>query len=127
MMREKSGTILAWVAAIMYLLTAAMHMLGFEPTRALAQQGPADLRPLVPLLWLSFALSLVVLAAIVAACAHRGASADRLILALTALGPLSGALVQIVYIGFVLPSAILLFDAALALTAAALLPGRSPG
>lgn len=78
-------------------------------------------------IWLSFAASLVVLAAIAASCARRGPAADRTILALTALGPLSGAVLQILYIGFVLPTAILLIGAGLALAAVGLLSRGASG
>lgn len=120
MTRTKLSNALALTGAALFGLTAGLHHLGFSPVTALGAQGPADLRPLIPMLWLYFSLSLLVLAFIILAVAQATGTARNRVLALTALGPLAGAVLQFAYTGFIPPTALLLADAAVVLSAATL-------
>lgn len=106
--------------------TAALHYTGLGYITGLAADAPAELRPLVPLLWLSFSVNLLVLALLLAEIARDPMPAHRTMLILVTLGPLGGAALQIRYVGFIAPTAILLVDAAVVLAAAAVL-SRTPG
>ena len=122
MKSHKTASMLAWIAAVLYVVTAAWHQSGLASISALAAQGPRGLQPLVAALWVSFGVSLVVLALIIALCARSASPDRRLVLAAAALGPLSGAVLQLAYHGFIAPTALLLLDAAVAFAAAVAVP-----
>ncbi len=122
MTSPKTASLLAWIAAILYIITAVWHQSGLSSITALAATGPAGLQPLVPALWVAFGVSLVLLALIIMACARSTSPDRRAILALAALGPLSGAVLQIVYLGFIPPTALLLLDTAVGFAAAVAVP-----
>lgn len=125
MNRHRAGRILASVAACVSWATAAFHTTGLRSIETLAQQASPALRTAVPALWLAFGIDLAVIGLIVAAVAARPDRSGPLILAFAALGPLSGATLQIVYLGFVPPTALLFAVGVLTLAAAAVL--RSAG
>jgi hypothetical protein len=118
-MTERLSTWLAWSGAALYLITALLHHLGYGPITQLAEQGPEDLRPLVPPLWLSFSASLIVLALIILAVARAPNPYRRRVLVLAACGPIVGAALQLAYLGFIPPTAMLLVDGLVVLGAAA--------
>lgn len=117
-MRPSRPVLLARLAALLYFSTAALHLMGFAPVTALAEQGPAELRPLVPLLWLSISLSLAVLGGILLLTAGLSGPQRRWILVLVSLDPLGAAALQLFYLGFLPPTAMLLADSAVAIWAA---------
>lgn len=122
MASPRTASILAWAAAALYVGTAAWHQTGLSFVQRLTADGPEGLQPLISALWILFGVSLVILALIIAACASTTHPARRLILGLAALGPVSGAILQIAYLGFIPPTALLLIDAAVAATAALATP-----
>ncbi len=121
MTRRKTGRILAGVAAAGFFATAWLHGTGYDSVTQLAGTGPRELESLVPALWLSFSFDLVVLGLIVAAVAWRPSTSSRAVLAIAALAPLAGAGLQLRFIGFVPPTAILIALGGLTLAAAAAL------
>jgi hypothetical protein len=113
------------VAAVGYLATAWLHGTGFGPVTAAAALGPPELAALVPALWLSFSLDLVVLGLIAAVVAWRPSAAGRLVLAVAALTPLGAAGLQMRFLGFIPPTGLLIALGSITLTAATLLTGES--
>lgn len=119
MTRTRLGSILAGIAAAGFLGTAWLHSTGYDSVTELAAAGPDDLQALMPALWLVFSLDLAILGLIVAIVAWRPTGSVRLILLVAALGPIGAAALQLRFLGFVPPTAILLALGALTLAAAA--------
>ena len=122
MTRRGIGTGLTAAAAVAFVATAAIHATGYDSVTALAAEGPADLATLVPALWLAFSVDLAVIGLMLGVVALRVAAGARLILVLAALCPLGAAGLQMRFLGFIAPTAILLFVAALTLVAAGVRP-----
>ena len=122
MTRRRIGTALTAAAAISFVATAGIHSTGYDSVTALAREGPADLAALVPALWLVFAFDLVIIGLMVGVVAIRGATGGRMIMVLAALCPLGAAGLQIRFLGFIPPTAILLTVAALTVVAAGVRP-----
>ncbi len=122
MTRQRAGSILSGISAAGFLGTALLHSTGYDSVTRLAEQAPAELRAMAPALWLVFSFDLVVLGLIVAVFAIRPSSVGRIVLVLAALCPLSAAVLQLRFFGFIPPTAILLAVGGLTLIAAAVLP-----
>jgi hypothetical protein len=125
MTRHQLARIVAGCAAATFLGTAALHSTGFDSVVQLVAQLPSDLVAVMPAVWLVFSLDLVIIGLIVAAVAYRPAPPGRFILVVAAFCPLGAAALQLVFIGFVFPTAILLTVGALTLGAAVLLVPES--
>jgi len=121
MRHAQAGGILAGVAAVGYLATAALHSTGYGSVVELATDVPSDLGHLIPALWLVFSLDLAVVGLIVGVVAWKQPVASATILFIAALQPIGAAALQLWSIGFVPPTAILLVVAVTTLVAAALL------
>lgn len=133
MTRQKAGSIIAAVASVGFIATAALHSTGYKSVTQLAMRSPAELQALVPALWLAFALDLTVVGLIVGVVALRPGATGRLILGMGAACPLSAAGLQLWFLGFIPPTGILLGIGGLTLVAAGILPrggdepaGRGP-
>ncbi len=122
MTRRKIGSIVAGVAAMGFLGTAALHSTGYNAITRLSEGAAPELQALAPALWLAFSFELITLGLIVAVIALRPSPSGRLILAIAALAPISTAGLQLRFLGFVPPTAILFGIGALALIAAGVLP-----
>lgn len=109
---------------MLLLATAAFHHTGFSHVNRLARDAAPELRPLVPPVWLAFSASLIVLALIAGIIGRRPSTGHRAMLLVIALFPAAGGALQIGYIGFVLPTAILMADAVVAVAAAVVLESR---
>lgn len=127
MTRRSVGRGIAGVAAAGFLATAWLHSTGYDSVTELAGTGPPDLEMLMPALWLSFSFDLVVVGLIVAAIAWRPSAAGRAVLAIAALAPLAAAGLQLRFIGFIPPTAILIALGGITLTAAAVLGDELEG
>lgn len=121
MTRDRLGGVVGGGAAVGFLGTALFHATGYRSVSEQAAEASSELGALVPALWLAFALDLAVLGLIVGAVAWRRPRAGSLILVIASLQPLGGASLQLLYIGFILPTAILLAVGGVTLAAAALL------
>lgn len=122
MPRRRLGRALTLAAALSFVATAGIHLTGYDSVTALASEGPADLAALVPALWLAFSLDLAVIGLILGVVAIRLAAGGRLILVVAALCPLGAAGLQLRFLGFIPPTAILLAVAGLTLVAAGVRP-----
>jgi hypothetical protein len=103
-----------------------LHMSGYQSVALLAQQGPTGLGPLVSALWLAFSAAMITLGLIVAILARGQLAATRAILVLAACFPLATALLQLRFLGFIPPVAILAAIAVIGFAGAAAVP-RSQG
>jgi hypothetical protein len=122
MNRRQIGTLLTAVAGASFLATAALHTTGYGSVTGLAAQSQADLQQVVPALWLVFAFNLAVVGLIVLVVAFRPTAPGRLILVIAAFCPFGAAGLQLWFLGFIPPTAILLAVGGLTLVAAAALP-----
>ncbi len=120
--RQRAGSIIAAVAAIGFIGTAALHSTGYDSISQLSVGTPHKLQILIPALWLAFSLDLTVLGLIVAVISWQHPPGSRLILAIAALCPIGAALLQIRFLGFIPPTGILLGVGGIALVAAGVLP-----
>lgn len=123
MTRRRIGSMIGGVAAMGFIATAVLHSTGFRAVTRLSQTAAAELRALVPALWLVFSFDLVILGLIVAVVTFRPSAPGRIIVATAALCPIGAACLQLWFLGFVPPTAILFGIGALALTSAGILPG----
>ena len=89
-------------------------------------QAPADIRPLLAGLWVATGVSLMLAATLVVAVRPLRSYRRRAILFIAALTPLSIAVVQIIYVGFIPPTALLLLDVVVIVAVAALGDARQP-
>lgn len=126
MTRLAVGRTLTGLAALGFLATAGLHSTGYDTVTQLAAEVPFDLGPVMPALWLMFSIDLAIIGLIVATVAYCPVPLARLILVIAAFSPLGAAGLQLRFIGFVPPTAILLAVGALTLGAAAVLPPRPP-
>jgi hypothetical protein len=120
--RRSVGRLVTGLAALAFLATAALHTSGYEIVTARAREAPAAVRALVPLLWLALSFDFTVLGLVVAVLAARPGPATRLVLAIVAIAPIAAAGLQVRFVGFIPPTAMLLGVAALTLLGAAILP-----
>jgi len=88
----------------------------------MAAQAPERVRSLLPILWLALSFDFTVVGLIVAVLALRPGGPARIILAVAAICPFAAAGLQIRFIGFVPPTAILLGVGVVTLVAAIILP-----
>lgn len=121
MTRGQTGRALAGLAALGFLGTAVLHGSGTSVVR-LAEGGPGVLRQVLPALWLAFSLDLTVVGLIVAVTAFRPDTSSRAILVVASACPFGAAALQLRYIGFVPPTAILITVGLLTMAGAAALP-----
>jgi len=124
MTRRYLAEISAYVSAAMLLGTAAWHQSGYASVTRLAAQGSSALEPLMAALWVYFALALVLTAGLVLVVARVGAPNRAAVLSIAALSPVAGAALQLVYLGVIPPTALLLADGLLIVISAVL--GQTP-
>lgn len=122
--RTTLGRSVTGLAALGYFATAWIHATGFHSITALAAEGPDEMAALTPALWLAFSLDLVVLGLVIVVAALRRGGPARAVIAVAALCPLGAAVLQLRYIGFIPPTAMLLTIGTMALVAALVTPGR---
>jgi len=109
MTKERVATVTAAIGAGLLFATAGFHLSGYS---SVVGQTPTDLQPLVAAVWVAVGASLII-AALLAIAATPLFTVRRRAL----LTPISIAAVQIGYLGFLLPTALLLLDAAVLLVA----------
>lgn len=121
MTQESVGGILAWAAAAGFLGTAVLHSTGYSSVTDLAEESPGGLDVLVPALWLAFSLDLIVVGLIIAIVAWKRPQGGGLILAVGSMCPFGAAVLQVIFLGFVPPTGILLVVGGVAVVAAGFL------
>lgn len=120
MTKERAATLAASVGAGLLFFTAGLH---FQAHSSIVSQAPVALQPLVAALWVACGVSVVIAALLAIAVTPLFIARRRALLGIAALTPLSIAILQVVYIGFMTPTAILLLDTIVLLVAGEL--GRS--
>ncbi len=122
MTRRQAGSRITGVAALGFLGSAALHTAGYSSIVRASAQAPEPARHLLPMLWLGIAFDFAVLGVIVAVVALRPSGPTRIILAIAAICPLVAAGLQIRFVGFIPPTAILLGVGVVTLIGAMFLP-----
>ena len=127
MTRRQGARLLAGLSALGFLGTAGLHSTGYDSVARLARDVPGMMGQVMPALWLIFSLDLTILGLIVGVLVLRPADVARPILMIAALCPLAAAGLQVRFIGFVPPTALLVVLGVLTLASAATWPPRSVG
>jgi hypothetical protein len=119
MNRQRLGNVLIYATAALLIVSGGLHTSAFGLINAMAQSAsPADARVLLPMLWIAFGVNLMVAGAIVALVALENSNGGRYVLFAASLCPLSGAVLQVAYVGFSAQVALLLLVGALAIASA---------
>src|ERR1700694_249665 len=126
MTKERLASLTASIGAGLVFATAAFHLSAYG---SVTPQPPAELRPLMAALWVAGGVSLMLSGLLVVAVPPMFIVRRRALLSIAALTPLSIAILQVVYLGFHAPTALLLLDAAVLLAAGELgrARQRAPG
>ena len=117
MTKERVATVTAAVGAGLLFATAGLHLSVYS---SIVGQTPADLQPLMAALWVAGGASLITAALLAVAATPLFIVRRRALLGIAALTPLSIAAVQILYLAFLPPTALLLLDAVVLIVAAEL-------
>jgi hypothetical protein len=120
MTKERVATVTAAIGAGLLFVTAGFHFSAYPSVMA---QAPAQLRSLMSALWIAGGSSLIISGLLAVAATPLFIVRRRALLGIAALTPASMAVLQIVYLGFLPPTALLLLDALVLVVAGAL--GRS--
>ncbi len=126
MTRQRLGTVLTAVAAAGFFATAAFHTTGYSSVVNAVALAPERVRVLLPMLWLAITFDFTVMGLIVAVLAYRPEGPVRSILPVVAICPFGAAGLQIRFVGFILPTAILIGVGVLTLICAIVLPSARP-
>lgn len=119
MTRQRLGNILIYTTAGLLVASGGLHLSAYAQINALAQSsGVTELHALVPVLWLVMGVDLVTVGLIVGLVAFENSNGGRYVLFAVAICPLGAALLQMVYLGFIAPTALLLLDGAMAIASA---------
>lgn len=114
MTKERMASVTAAIGAGLLFGTAGVHLSAYS---SVVSQTPTDARPLMSALWIAGGASLIISALLAVAVTPLFIVRRRALLAIAALTPLSIAGVQIAYLGFLPPTALLLIDAAVLVVA----------
>ena len=114
MTKQQVASVTAAIGAGLLFATAGFHLSVYS---SVVGQTPTDLRPLMAAAWVAGGASLIISALLAIAVTPLFTVRRRALLAIAALTPISIAAIQIAYLGFLLPTALLLLDAALLLVA----------
>jgi hypothetical protein len=106
--RNRAARVLTGVLCLGFLATAALHSTGYSSVVSLASEVQGTMGDLMPALWLAFAVDLAVLGLIVGVLAVRAPQGARPILVVIALCPFAAAALQLRFIGFIPPTALLI-------------------
>ena len=114
MTKDRAATLSASLGVALLCGTAVVHLMAYA---SVVSRAPADLQPIFGAAWVAVGVSLILAALLAIAATPRFVVRRRALLAIAALTPLSIAVLQIMYLGFIPPTALLLVDAALLLAA----------
>ena len=120
MTRPRLAATLSWAAAGGFFLVAALHGSAYRRIMAMAEPAPENVRRVLSVLWLSGSADLVAFGLVVGAMARSSGAVSALVITGAALCPLAVALLQMAFLGFLPPTAMLLALGALTLGAAVL-------
>jgi len=122
MTRQRAAKFLTGLSAFGFFLAAGLHTSGYGSVVLLAQQGPPGLASLVSALWLAFTAGLILFGLVVTLVALGRIPRSRMILILPSCFPLATAVLQVQFLGFIPPVAILSTIAALGIAGALVSP-----
>lgn len=114
MTKARLASLTASIGAGLVFGTAGFHL---SASSSVTAEAPADLQPLMAALWVAAGVSLILSALLVVAVTPMFIVRRRALLAIAALTPLSIAILQVVYLGFLAPTALLLLDTAVLVAA----------
>ena len=114
MTKQQVASVTAAIGAGLLFGTAGFHLSVYS---SVVGQTPTDVRPLMAAAWVAIGASLIISALLAIAVTPLFTVRRRALLAIAALTPISIAAVQIAYLGFLLPTALLVLDAAVLLVA----------
>jgi hypothetical protein len=114
MTKDRAATLSASFGVALLCGTAVVHLMAYA---SVVSRAPADLQPIFGAAWVAVGVSLILAALLAIAATPLFVVRRRALLAIAALTPLSIAVLQIMYLGFIPPTALLLVDAALLLAA----------
>jgi hypothetical protein len=117
------ATVTAAIGAGLLFGTAGFHLSAYS---AVVAQAPTDLRPLMGAAWVAVGASLLISGLLAVVATPLFIVRRRALLGIAALTPVSIALLQIAYLGFLLPTALLLFDAVVLVVAGELGRAHQP-
>lgn len=120
---ERVAVVTAAIGAGLLFATAGVHLSAYSSVVA---QAPADVRPLMSGLWVAVGASLIISALLAIAATPLFIVRRRALLGMAALTPISIALLQIAYLGFIPPTALLLLDGTVLLVAGQLGSAHQP-
>lgn len=123
MTTERLATLTASAGAALLFASAGLH---FNALGFIAAQAAPAIRPLLSALWIACGTSLVIAGLLTVAVTPLFVVRRRALLTVAALIPLSIAVLQVIYLGFMSPTALLLVDTALLLVAGHLGRARQP-
>jgi hypothetical protein len=118
MPKRNTAFFLTLFVALGFLATAGLHGSAFPTVSKMADAAPPDLAQILRMLWLAFAVDLVILGFVTAVVAFMPGRHSRVILAAIALMPAGAAALQMHFLGFSPPTAALFVLGGLALCAA---------
>ena len=107
MSKERLATLSASIGAGLVFLTAGFHLSAYGNV---VGQAPDELKPLTAALWVAAGIWLILAAVLAIAATPLFIVRRRALLCIAALTPLSIALLQIYYLGFLPPTPLLLLD-----------------
>ena len=116
MTRSRAAVVLARASGWGFLVVAALHGSAYGRIMAMAETAPEAIRRVLSVLWLSGSADLVAFGLVIIVVARGPGGAA--VIGLCALSPLAVAVLQIVFLGFVPPTAMLLALAGLTVAAA---------
>ncbi len=122
MTRHQTARVLAGVAGFGFFLEAGLHLYEYRQVVRQAQGVLSGLLPLVSALWLAFAAAMLVLGSMVTVVALGRVAAARWILELAGCLPVVTVILQLHFLGFTRPTAILSGVAVVTFAAALLFP-----
>jgi hypothetical protein len=108
MTKERVATLTASIGAGLLFGTAGFHL---SASSTVVSRAPADLQPLMAACWIAAGASLVIAALLAVAVTPLFIVRRRALLGIAAVTPVSIAVLQIAYLGFLPPTALLLLDA----------------
>lgn len=123
MTRERWATLSASIGAGLLFATAGIHLSAYANV---VGRMPAEQQPLVAALWVAGGVSLALAALLTIAVTPLFIVRRRALLCVAALTPLSIALLQLGYLGFLPPTALLLVDTVVLVAAGELGRSRQP-
>ena len=122
MTRDASARLLTGLSAAAFVLSAALLASSYGSVVDSARQAPPDVATLVPALWLSFAIAMLVFGAVVVSTLRRTDVGARTTLLFAASFPAASGICFARFLGFGSATTILIFVAVLTLAAAAIRP-----